>query len=35
MALNPSWFFKLLVIYLLKYLVVVSVIEITFTEDIS
>lgn len=36
MALNPLWvFFKLLVIYLLKFLVVVSVMEINFTEDIS
>lgn len=33
MALKPSWFSKLLVIYLLKYLVVVSVMEANFTED--
>jgi len=35
MALNPSCFFKLLVIYFLEHLVVISAAQINSTEDIS
>lgn len=35
MALNPSWFFKPLAMYVLESLEVLSVMEINFTEDVS
>lgn len=35
MAINPSCFFKPLVMYALESFVVLSVMEINFTEDVS